>query len=431
MEFASTKKTDSSVLTAKRLAETLPSMAMATKAIHADDFASSHRAIAPAMHVAVNYRYDRDPEKLIQGENKDVCAPILCIILGCTISPVQPSSQTDSWVYSHYSAPNSKRFEAVLENLLGGGIMTYSTGLAAFHAIMVMLIPKRVFIGDGYHGVHGNIDLMAKLTGVKKMDLAQLHQLQPGDVIHIETPLNPTGEARNLSYYSAKAREVGAYLTVDATLGPPPLQNPLQFGADVVLHSGTKYIGGHSDMMCGILVVHPDRIAQGWLDTLYSERLIMGSVMGNLEGWLGLRSLRTLDLRVTRQSQTAEILVSWIHREMQTSSSVVGRVVGDIRHASLQNKDIQDGWLPQQMPGGYGPVFAIWLKTEEQAKQLPSKPCIFQHATSLGDVESLIEWRAMSDNSCDRRLLRVSCGLEDANDLRRDLLQGFHALHEH
>jgi cystathionine beta-lyase/cystathionine gamma-synthase len=308
--------------------------------------------------------------------------------------------------------------------------MTYSTGLAAFHAIMVLLNPKRVFIGDGYHGVHGNIDLMTKLTGVEKLPLEQLDQLGPGDIVHIETPLNPTGEARNLSYYSAKARAAGAFLTVDATFAPPPLQYPLQFGADIVLHSGTKYIGGHSDMMCGILVVHPERVRQGWIDQLYSARLVMGNVMGNLEGWLGLRSLRTLELRVKRQSENAESLVRWIDEEIQNPCSVVGQVVDSIRHASLQKEDVEDGWLKRQMAGGFGPVFAIWLKTPDQAKRFPSKLHIFQHATSLGDVESLIEWRAMSDSKCDTKLLRISCGVEDAGDLKRDLLQGFQALCE-
>ncbi|KAJ5690082.1 hypothetical protein N7462_004474 [Penicillium macrosclerotiorum] len=400
----------SSTVTAETLSEALPTMAMATQAIHADDFVSSHRAIAPPLHLAVNYRYSRDPEQLVLGENKD------------------PNAPNESFVYSRYSGPNSNRFETVLKNIFKGGIMTYSTGLAAFHAIMVLLNPKRVFIGDGYHGVHGNIDVMAKLTGVQKLSLDQLDQMGPGDLIHIETPVNPTGEARNLAFYSAKAHAAGAYISVDATFGPPPLQDPLQFGADIVLHSGTKYIGGHSDMMCGILVVHPDRVSQGWLDTLYSERLVLGNVMGNLEGWLGLRSLRTLQLRVKQQSQTAERLVNWIHKEMRDPSSVVGRVVDSIRHASLQEEDLEDGWLQQQMAGGFGPVFAIWLKSADHAKRLPSKLFIFQHATSLGDVESLIEWRAMSDATCDPRLLRISCGLEDAGDLQQDLLQGFQAL---
>ncbi|KAJ5087531.1 hypothetical protein N7456_011147 [Penicillium angulare] len=398
-------------VTADTMSKALPNMAMSTRAIHGDDFASSHTGIAPAMHVAVNYRYARDPTKLVPGENKN------------------PSDPNDSFVYSRYSAPNGARFEKVLEGLLGGPVITYSTGLAAFHAIMVLLNPKRVFIGDGYHGVHAVIHLMAKLTGVQKLGLDQLGQVEPGDLIHIETPVNPTGEARNIAFFSHVARKAGAYLTVDSTFGPPPLQNPLEFGADIVLHSATKYIGGHSDMMGGVLVVRPaNAIEKWWMATLYAERLVMGNSIGNLEGWLGLRSLRTLELRVTRQSQTAENLAKWIHEEINDSSSDVGRVVESIKHASLQKNGVKEAWLNKQMPRGFAPVFAIWMKTADQARQFPSKLCIFQHATSLGDVESLIEWRAMSDTTCDPRLLRISCGLEDVNDLRKDLLQGFKAL---
>lgn len=143
--------------------------------------------------------------------------------------------------------------------------MTYATGLAAFHAVMVLLNPQRVFIGDGYHGIHGVIDLVAKLSGVQKLGLDQIDQLGPGDIVHVETPVNPTGEARDIAHYSLKARAAGAFLTVDATFAPPPLQDPLRLGADVVLHSGTKYIGGHSDMMCGVLAVHPEPCSRdGW-----------------------------------------------------------------------------------------------------------------------------------------------------------------------
>ncbi|KAH8426746.1 uncharacterized protein LDX57_004479 [Aspergillus melleus] len=112
------------------------------------------------------------------------------------------------------------------------------------------------------------------------------------------------------------------------------------------------------------------------------------------------------------------------------ASSVVGQVVESVWHASLQTKDLQDGLLRRQMPGGFAPLFSIWLKSAEQAKRLPSKMLIFQHATSLGDVESLIEWRAMSDKGCDERLLRVSCGLEDVEDLKQNLVQSLHAVYE-
>ncbi|OJJ54740.1 hypothetical protein ASPSYDRAFT_72069 [Aspergillus sydowii CBS 593.65] len=203
------------ILTAEALDKALHNMTMATKAIHANDFVSPHRAIAQGMHVAVNDRYERDPDNLVQMENKDPNAPF------------------DSHIYSRYTAPNSNRLEVLLRSIFGGEVITYSSGLSAFHAAMVLLNPKRIFIGEnGYHGSHGVIDVMTKLTGIQKLDLSQLDQLGPGDVVHIETPLNPTGEApRNLAYYRDRAHERAAYLCVDATFAPPPLlQNPLDLG---------------------------------------------------------------------------------------------------------------------------------------------------------------------------------------------------------
>ncbi|KAF4806429.1 putative trans-sulfuration enzyme [Colletotrichum siamense] len=398
------------VLTADALNHALPNMSMATRAVHSDDFFTPHRAIAPGMQVAVNYRYARDAEDLKQGDNTD------------------PNAPEDSHVYSRYTNPNTSRLEMILRNVFGGHVVTYSSGLSAFHALMVCVNPKRVFIGQGYHGIHGVIEIMSKLTGVKKLSLKDLDQLQAGDIVHVETPLNPTGEAANLAYYSEKARAAGAYLSVDATFAPPPLQDPLQLGADVVMHSGTKYIGGHSDMLCGILVIHQDRVKEGWVDTLYKERQIIGSVMGSFEGWLGIRSVRTLQLRVTRQSQTCTNLVAWLLQEMHRSRSVVNQAVAEIRHASLQTDALSDGWLQNQMPGGFGAVFSLTMKSPEHAKRMPGRMYVFQHATSLGGVESLMEWRSMSDSGCDKRLLRVSCGVEDMEDLKADLVQGMEVL---
>jgi cystathionine gamma-synthase len=338
-------------------------------------------------------------------------------------------------VDSRVSAPNTTRLEAVLSSLLGGPAVTYSSGLAAFHALLVFLNPRRIAVGGGYHGCHGVIDLVAKLTGLQKLELedpAALAALRPGDIVHVETPLNPTGEARNLDYYAARARELGCYLTVDATFAPPPLQQPFDHGADVVMHSGTKYFGGHSDLLCGVLAVHPARERQhGWVAGLLGERLFLGSVMGSMEGWLGVRSLRTLELRVERQSASATRLVGWLDRQLRAASSdsPVARTVERLQHASLQPEAQQEGsWLRKQMPRGWGPVFSIIMRDESHARRLPSKLHLFHHATSLGGVESLIEWRAISDKNIAKTVLRVSVGVESWEDLREDLLQGFKAL---
>ena len=291
--------------------------------------------------------------------------------------------------------------------------------------MIVHLNPKRVAIYHGYHGCHGIIDIHNRLTGLQKISLDD--DFQPGDMIHVETPLNPTGEAKDLQYYADKAHKAGAYLTVDATFAPPPLQDPFAHGADIVMHSGTKYFGGHSDMLCGVLALNPR-----WADrkpSLVMDRMLLGIVMGSLEGWLGLRSLRTLELRIKRQSETATALVSWLSSQLSDPSSAVAATVERVQHASLQPeaKD-ENSWLRKQMPGGFGPVFAIWMKNEEMAKALPSKLDLFHHATSLGGVESLIEWRAMTDRGIDRRLLRVSIGLEGLEDIKADFEGAFKAL---
>ena len=332
---------------------------------------------------------------------------------------------TDAHVYSRHTAPTSTRFETILTPLLGAPCLTYSSGLAAVHAFYVYLNPKRISIGGGYHGCHGVLDVFQRLTGAKKISLdCSEEELQKGDVVHLETPVNPTGEAFEIKKYADKAHRRGAWLFVDATFGPPGLQDPFLWGADVVMHAGTKYLGGHSDLLCGVLATKHE----GWIEGLRDDRTYLGSVMGSLEGWLGVRSLRTLEIRVQRQSESCEKLVSWLEVMRKKSGGPVGNMVEMVHHASLQVNDM--GWLKKQMPNGFGPVFSITLKSESMAKSLPSTLELFHHATSLGGVESLIEWRAMSDKTVDTRLVRVSVGLEHWEDLLDDMLRGFMALEE-
>ncbi|KAI1433659.1 pyridoxal phosphate-dependent transferase [Xylaria sp. CBS 124048] len=397
---------------ATALASRLQHLSLSAQTVHADDFLNAHSAVAPPMHVSTTFRYSRNPEELQYLGNANSSVP------------------HETHIYSRISAPNTQRYEAVLTSILRGPALSYSSGLSAFHAMLVLLNPKRIAIGGGYHGCHGVIRVLQKLTGLQQLELdCADEELGPGDVIHVETPLNPTGEARDLEFYAAKARRTGAVLTVDATFAPPPLLDPFAFGADIVMHSGTKYFGGHSDMLSGVLALAP-RHAEKWSSQLFTERLFIGSVMGSMEGWLGIRSLRTLELRVCKQSADTEALVRWLAAEQAREGSVVREVVAEIKHASLQVGETgeQLEWLKRQMPRGFGPVFAVYMRDEDAARRLPSKLGLFHHATSLGGIESLIEWRAMSDSGVDKRLLRVSVGVEGWEDLRDDLLQGFEAL---
>lgn len=263
--------------------------------------------------------------------------------------------------------------------------------------------------------------LFDRLTGLRKLELdCPAEELGKGDVVYLETPLNPFGTAFNIRAYADKAHSRGAFLAVDSTFGPPGLQDPFKWGADIVIHSGSKYLGGHSDILCGVLATRNKQ----WEQQLRHDRTYLGSVLGNLESWLGVRSLRTLELRVKKAASNATRLVAWLEGKMREGGNEVADTVLELSHASLQKEE----WLSVQMPNGFGPVFSMTLKKEQFARRLPSKLQLFHHATSLGGVESLIEWRAMSDALTSPSLLRVSVGIEDFEDLKEDLSRAFKEL---
>ncbi|KAF2622430.1 cystathionine gamma-synthase-like protein [Macroventuria anomochaeta] len=405
----------------------------ATHGIHADDCTNILTDIAPPIHTSTTFRYPRDPSKLTpvspeEGEVMDLSMPL---------------------IYSRLASANINRLETILAPLifprakeeeyekLANHVVSYSSGLSAFHALLVSVVPKVVAINGGYHGCHGVLDLHKRMHGVRTVDLHADEKtwdesgIGKGDLVHLETPLNPTGEAFSIKKYAERAHARGAFLSVDATFAPPGLQDPFAWGADFVMHSGTKYIGGHSDMLCGILATAATSEGLKRAHGLRADRLHLGAVLGSLEGWLGVRSLRTMELRVQRQSSNADRLVAWLNDSVNgigEDSSVVKKVVNRVTHASLQTADFS--WLKEQMPHGFGPVFSIYAHDSQQARSLPSHLKLFHHATSLGGVESLIEWRKMSDAEVDERLLRVSIGVENWEDLKNDFLSAFKALAE-
>ncbi|KAF2848528.1 cystathionine gamma-synthase-like protein [Plenodomus tracheiphilus IPT5] len=409
-----------------------PPLHAATHGIHADNRINILTDIAPPIHTSTTFRYPSNPNDLVvvpeEAEYIDLQTPL---------------------IYSRLASANINRLETILaplvfpgaqENdleILANHVVSYSSGLSAFHGLLVATVPKVIAISGGYHGCHGVIDLHTRLHNVQTVDLHADESawdaagLGKGDLVHLETPLNPTGEAFEIKKYADRAHDRGALLSVDATFAPPGLMDAFKWGADIVMHSGTKYIGGHSDMLCGILATRAGDEGLIRAKKLRADRIFLGSVLGSLEGWLGVRSLRTMELRVQRQSSNATNLVSWLDDSLRgkgPDADVVKKVVSKITHASLQKDDMH--WLKLQMPNGFGPVFSIYTHSEIQAKTLPSKLQLFHHATSLGGVESLIEWRRMSDSDVDTRLLRVSIGVENWEDLKNDFLSAFKALAE-
>jgi cystathionine beta-lyase/cystathionine gamma-synthase len=303
----------------------IDSLSLATQAIHADDTLNVVDDVAPPIHVSTTFRYNKDPEQLCPYYERP-----------------EPIFGPTEHIYSRRTNHNTSRLEAILGVLLHNPCLTYSSGLAALNALITFLAPKRVAIGAGYHGCHGVLRLHEKLSGLKILPLeCKPDNLQEGDLLHLETPVNPTGVAFNIQHYADVAHSRGAYLSVDATFAPPPLQDPFKHGADIVMHSGTKYIGGHSDMLCGVLAVKRTE----WIPKMLDERLYVGSVMGGLESWLGVRSVRTLELRLMKQSENAQSIVDALNgavtgktvgtRLSQTDVEIIKSVVKEVFHVSL------------------------------------------------------------------------------------------------
>ncbi|KAG6902307.1 hypothetical protein C0995_001917 [Termitomyces sp. Mi166 len=319
-------------------------------------------------------------------------------------------------IYSRYTQQVSTRAEHILSRISHGYALTYASGLASAYAALVFYKPKRIAIRGGYHGCHATIETYRKTKDADLNVIDLDDKYQPGDLCWLETPLNPTGEARDIQYYADKIHKVGGSLLVDSTFAPPPLQYPFDFGADAYIKGsvGTKYFGGHSDLLCGILVV---KTLEEW-NVLHRDRTFLGTMMGSLEAWLLLRSLRTLHLRIPRQSESATILVTWLQTISRTPKGqffdgVPGSVIVKVWHSSLQGKDSRGFDPKQQLTGGWNPTFAILLEKPEYASHFPHLLKYFVPATSLGGVESLAEHRLQSDPGADPRLIRLSIGVEE------------------
>ena len=368
---------------------------ISTTGIHGANELSRVTDVAPPINVSTTFRYLDNPKEWVPADQ--IAEDFLL-----TAEPV----------YSRLAHSNSTQVESIIGKITGANAVVYNSGLSAIFAALTHLNPKQIAIGLAYHGTHGIANIFTRINGLKQLSIKDdLEKIGKGDIIYLETPVNPIGEVYDIQYYADKAHEKGAILIVDSTFAPPPLQDPFKFGADFVVHSATKFFGGHPDLLAGILLTK-DKKAQV---SLINDRVYLGTNIANLESFLLIRSLRTYELRILQQSKNATALVKYLNDNRDKFP-----VIKKITHGSLQTED----YVKKQHPNGHSPVFSIELDTEEHAKYLPTKSEYFHHATSLGGVESLIEWRAMSDADCSKTLLRVSVGAENIEDLIADFEQG-------
>ncbi|WP_411975382.1 trans-sulfuration enzyme family protein [Sulfitobacter faviae] len=243
---------------------------------------------------------------------------------------------------------------------------------------------------------------------------AALCRAEKPDLCLIETPSNPWLRITDIAGAAAAAHEVGATLVVDSTAASPVLSHPLEHGADIVMHSATKGINGHSDVLAGSLATN-DAETPRW-QMIRDDRNEAGAVIGPMEAWLLARGMRTLPLRMREMSRNAMALAEFLSDHPQVEQVMYPGLPDHPGHALAA----------QQMRGGYGGLLSFVVKGgAEAALKAAGRLQLFHRATSLGGVESLVEHRHTIEphTGIPEGLLRLSVGIEDVEDLGADLGQ--------
>jgi len=333
--------------------------------------------------------------------------------------------------YGRSGNPTRKKLEQTLASLEGGhGALAFASGMAATHAVTMLLTSgAHVVAGtDIYGGTYRLLHKIVSRAGIR-VSLAETTDLPALEaaftpqtrLLWIESPGNPLLSITDIAACAELARRRGVLLAVDNTFATPVLTRPLELGADIVMHSATKYLGGHSDVLGGALVVRD----QPLLERLYFIQNATGAVLAPFDAFLVSRGLKTLELRVREQCRTAARLAEYLREHPRVRRVLYPGLAGHPGHDLAR----------RQMQEQFGAMLSFEVDGDlETTRHVVQQTRLFQLAVSLGAVESLIEQPAtMSHASYDAHdraaygitdgLVRLSVGLEDFEDLRDDLAQ--------
>ena len=353
------------------------------------------RAVVPPIHLATTYQ--RDPDNQYRSGR----------------------------AYGRADNPGYDQPEALLARLeQGAAAVTFASGMAAATTVFLALRPgdhvmaPRVMYWALRRWLLGTArDWGLVVDLVDMTDLAALQAaMRPGAtrLVWIETPANPTWEITDIAAAAAIAHGAGALLAVDSTAATPVLTRPLALGADIVMHSATKYLNGHSDVIAGALVTA--RRDAFW-ERIVALRAGNGAILGPVEAWLLLRGMRTLYLRVAQSCRSAQAIAEHFARDPRIRAVLYPGLAGSPGHAVAR----------RQMQTGFGGMLSLCVAGGEAAAiAAAARVRLWQRATSLGGVESLIEHRASVEgpgSPAPPDLLRLSVGIEAVDDLIADLEQ--------
>ena len=336
--------------------------------------------------------------------------------------------------YSRVGNPTRTALETALASLENAEFgIAYSSGLGATTTIMHLVDPGQrvVLIADVYGGVYRMTSQVYEPKGYRfdylpAADFADLGSHLDGNtrMVWIESPSNPLLNVVDIRAAAEATHAAGAILVVDNTFATPYLQNPLDLGADIVVHSTTKYLGGHSDTVGGFAATNDPTIAE----RLSFLQKSLGAVPGPFDSWLVLRGIKTLAVRMRQHCHNAQAVAAMLERHSAVERVMYPGLPGHPGHviAARQMRD-------------FGGMVSFLAHSEEEAVALVARTKIFQLAESLGGVESLIEHPARMTHAstadapfaAPRNLVRLSVGIESATDLLEDLSQALVATHAH
>jgi cystathionine gamma-synthase len=346
------------------------------------------------------------------------------IFLTTTFTRNADGSYPKGHMYSRNSNPNRDALEKGLAVLEGGAkAFAFASGLAAVSAVFQCMKSGDHVLMPSV-GYYASMKLAEEIMGPWGLQMSQVDMenleaikaaIQPNTkLIWVETPANPLLGISDIQAICTLAHSHGIFVGVDNTIATPILQNPISLGADIVMHATTKYIGGHSDVLGGAIIVREEN---EWSQRLKRVQILMGPTQSPFDCYLLARGLKTLPLRMREHSASALTLAQRLENH-----SAIERV-----HYPGLASHPQHALAKRQMPHGFSGMISIQIKGDEaNARRVASKLALFQQATSLGGVESLAEHRKSiegPDSKTPCNLVRLSIGLEHVDDLWEDLDQ--------
>ncbi len=378
-------------------------MNFATKCVHAIGESDATGSITPAIYLSSTFAHPR---------------------LG----------ESTGFAYTRESNPTRARLETLLAALEGGvDALAFSSGMAAVDAVLHLFAPgDHIITGNDLYG--GSFRLFRSVYEQNGLEFTAVHTSKLDEIkaalkpntkaIYLETPTNPTMEISDLRAISAIAKEHQLLVIVDNTFLTPYFQQPLALGADIIIHSGTKYLAGHNDVLCGFTIAKE----QGIADRLRLIYKTTGACLGALDAWLVIRGIKTLPLRMQQHQKNAQALAEFLKKEPK------------VKYVLYPGLKEHPGYeINASQTSGFGGMISFAVDSAKTAELLLEKIKLIKFAESLGGTESLLTYPIRQTHAdltpaeCEEKgitdcLLRLSTGIEATEDLIADLKQVFAAL---